>query len=326
MHYPVMLPEVIAAMDLKDSGLYVDATFGNGGYSEAFLSAKICNVIGLDRDPNVHNRAEELKAKYNNRLSLIETKFSEMDRINLPMVDAVVMDIGVSSMQIDHAERGFSFMRSGPLDMRMSTTGASAADAVNLLPYDDLVRIFRVYGEEKYSRRAAGAIIRSRQTKYIGTTDDLALIIEKTLGRSGKIHPATRIFQALRIFINDELGELYKGLCAAERVLKPGGRLLVVTFHSLEDRIVKSFLRRRTGGTASVSRYAPEQKKVATEQTFIDGKRSVIKPQKNEIKENPRSRSAKLRYAIRTDKIPLKADDRLLPDVIGLDQMENYYE
>jgi 16S rRNA (cytosine1402-N4)-methyltransferase len=197
---------------------------------------------------------------------------------------------------------------------------------VNLLPYDDLVRIFRVYGEEKYSRRAAGAIIRSRQTKYIGTTDDLALIIEKTLGRSGKIHPATRIFQALRIFINDELGELYKGLCAAERVLKPGGRLLVVTFHSLEDRIVKSFLRRRTGGTASVSRYAPEQKKVATEQTFIDGKRSVIKPQKNEIKENPRSRSAKLRYAIRTDKIPLKADDRLLPDVIGLDQMENYYE
>jgi 16S rRNA (cytosine1402-N4)-methyltransferase len=280
----------------------------------------------LDRDPNVHNRAEELKAKYNNRLSLIETKFSEMDRINLPMVDAVVMDVGVSSMQIDHAERGFSFMRSGPLDMRMSTTGASAADAVNFLPYDDLVRIFRVYGEEKYSRRAAGAIIRSRQTKYIGTTADLALIIEKTLGRSGKIHPATRIFQALRIFINDELGELYKGLCAAERVLKPGGRLLVVTFHSLEDRIVKSFLRRRTGGTASVSRYAPEQKKVATEQTFIDGKRSVIKPQKNEIKENPRSRSAKLRYAIRTDKIPLKADDRLLPDVIGLDQMENYYE
>ena len=233
MHYPVMLPEVIAAMDLKDSGLYVDATFGNGGYSEAFLSAKICNVIGLDRDPNVHNRAEELKAKYNNRLSLIETKFSEMDRINLPMVDAVVMDVGVSSMQIDHAERGFSFMRSGPLDMRMSTTGASAADAVNFLPYDDLVRIFRVYGEEKYSRRAAGAIIRSRQTKYIGTTADLALIIEKTLGRSGKIHPATRIFQALRIFINDELGELYKGLCAAERVLKPGGRLLVVTFHSV---------------------------------------------------------------------------------------------
>jgi len=326
MHYPVMLSEVIAAMDLKDSGLYVDATFGNGGYSEAFLSAKTCKVIGLDRDPNVYNRAEELKVRYNNRFSLIETKFSEMDRIDLPMVDAVVMDIGVSSMQIDRAERGFSFMRSGPLDMRMSTTGASAADAVNLLPYDDLVRIFRVYGEEKYSRRAAGAIISSRQTKYIGTTADLALIIEKTLGRSGKIHPATRIFQALRIFINDELGELYKGLCAAERVLKPGGRLLVVTFHSLEDRIVKSFLRRRTGGTASVSRYAPEQKKVATEQTFIDGKRSVIKPQKNEIKENPRSRSAKLRYAIRTDKIPLKADDRLLPDVIGLDQMENYYE
>ncbi|MDG1666389.1 MAG: 16S rRNA (cytosine(1402)-N(4))-methyltransferase RsmH [Hellea sp.] len=326
MHYPVMLPEVIAAMDLKDSGLYVDATFGNGGYSEAFLNTKMCNVIGLDRDPNVHNRAEELQVKYSNRFSLIETKFSEMDRIDLPRVDAVVMDIGVSSMQIDRAERGFSFMRSGPLDMRMSTKGASAADAVNLLPYDDLVKIFRVYGEEKYSRRAAGAIISSRQTKYIETTADLASIIEKTLGRSGKIHPATRIFQALRIFINDELGELYKGLCAAERVLKPGGRLLVVTFHSLEDRIVKSFLRRRTGDTASVSRYAPEQKKVATERSFIDGKRSVIKPQKNEIKENPRSRSAKLRYAIRTDKIPLKADDRLLPDVIGLDQIGNYHE
>ena len=326
MHYPVMLPEVIAAMDLKDSGLYVDATFGNGGYSEAFLSSKMCNVIGLDRDPNVHNRAEELSVKYNNRFSLIETKFSEMDRIDLPMVDAVVMDIGVSSMQIDRADRGFSFMRSGPLDMRMSTSGASAADAVNLLPYDDLVKIFKVYGEEKHSRRAADAIISSRQAKYIGTTADLATIIEKTLGRNGKIHPATRIFQALRIFINDELGELYKGLCAAERVLKPGGRLLVVTFHSLEDRIVKSFLRRRTGGMVSVSRYVPEQKKVANVQTFIDGKRSVIKPQKDEIKENPRSRSAKLRYAIRTDKTPLKADDRLLPDVIGLDEMENYYE
>jgi 16S rRNA (cytosine1402-N4)-methyltransferase len=236
------------------------------------------------------------------------------------------MDIGVSSMQIDRADRGFSFMRSGPLDMRMSTSGASAADAVNLLPYDDLVKIFKVYGEEKHSRRAAGAIISSRQAKYIGTTADLATIIEKTLGRNGKIHPATRIFQALRIFINDELGELYKGLCAAERVLKPGGRLLVVTFHSLEDRIVKSFLRRRTGGMVSVSRYVPEQKKVANVQTFIDGKRSVIKPQKDEIKENPRSRSAKLRYAIRTDKTPLKADDRLLPDVIGLDEMENYYE
>ena len=326
MHYPVMLPEVIAAMDLKDSGLYVDATFGNGGYSESFLSSKMCNVIGLDRDPNVHNRAEELSVKYNNRFSLIETKFSEMDRIDLPMVDAVVMDIGVSSMQIDRADRGFSFMRSGPLDMRMSTSGASAADAVNLLPYDDLVKIFKVYGEEKHSRRAAGAIISSRQAKYIGTTADLATIIEKTLGRNGKIHPATRIFQALRIFINDELGELYKGLCAAERVLKPGGRLLVVTFHSLEDRIVKSFLRRRTGGMVSVSRYVPEQKKVANVQTFIDGKRSVIKPQKDEIKENPRSRSAKLRYAIRTDKTPLVADDRLLPDVIGLDEMENYYE
>jgi len=321
-HYPVMLPEVIAAMDLKDRGLYVDSTFGNGGYSEAFLSAKRCNVIGLDRDPNVHKRVKELQVKYSNRFSFIETKFSEMDRIDLPMVDAVVMDIGVSSMQIDRAERGFSFMRSGPLDMRMSSTGATAADAVNLLSYDNLVRIFKVYGEEKYSRKAADAIIKSRQNKYIETTADLASIIEKTLGRSGKIHPATRIFQALRIFINDELGELYKGLCAAERVLKPGGKLLVVTFHSLEDRLVKSFLRRRSGSMASVSRYVPEQQKDDIEQTFIDGKRSVIKPQKNEIKENPRSRSAKLRYAIRTDKVSFNADDQLLPDVIGLEQME----
>jgi len=234
----------------------------------------------------------------------------------------VVMDIGVSSMQIDRAERGFSFMRSGPLDMRMSSTGATAADAVNLLSYDNLVRIFKVYGEEKYSRKAADAILKSRQNKYIETTADLASIIEKTLGRSGKIHPATRIFQALRIFINDELGELYKGLCAAERVLKPGGKLLVVTFHSLEDRLVKSFLRRRSGSMASVSRYVPEQQKDDIEQTFIDGKRSVIKPQKNEIKENPRSRSAKLRYAIRTDKVSFNADDQLLPDVIGLEQME----
>jgi len=282
MHYPVMLPEVLEALNPKENESYVDGTFGNGGYSEAILKAANCNVVGLDRDPHVAPRARELSRSYDNRFRLVETPFSNMDQLDIGLVDAVILDIGVSSMQFDQAERGFSFMRSGPLDMRMGVEGPTAKDAIKYL-----------------SRRAADFIVRAREEANIDTTEILAELIEKALGRTGKIHPATRVFQALRIFINDELGELYRGLCAAEKILKPGGRLIVVTFHSLEDRIVKSFLRRRAGEVSGGSRYAPEIKRDGPEASFALGKRSVIKPSKKEVEENPRSRSAKLRFAIR---------------------------
>jgi len=213
-------------------------------------------------------------------------------------------------------------MRSGPLDMRMGKAGPTAADAVKSLPHSDLMRIFQVYGEERRARRAADFIIRAREEGEIVTTDALADIIEKALGRSGKHHPATRVFQALRIFINDELGELYRGLCAAEKILKPGGRLIVVTFHSLEDRIVKSFLRRRAGEVSGGSRYAPEVKHQGPAASFKEGKRSVIKPSKAEIEENPRSRSAKLRFATRSEAAPFPMDDELLPRVTNLENLE----
>ena len=321
-HYPVMLPEVLNALAPQDGETYVDGTFGNGGYSEAFLKAANCNVVGLDRDPNVQPRAEELSAQYDERFRLIETPFSKMDEVGLSEVDAVVLDIGVSSMQLDQAERGFSFMRSGPLDMRMGNTGPTAADAVKTLSHSDLIRIFQVYGEERRARRAADFIVRARDEGDISTTEELADIVERALGRSGKNHPATRVFQALRIFINDELGELYRGLCAAEKILKPGGRLIVVTFHSLEDRIVKSFLRRRAGEVSGGSRYAPEIKHEGPAPSFTEGKRSVIKPSKTEVTENARSRSAKLRFAIRTEADVFSMDDDLLPRVASLSDLE----
>ena len=317
-HYPVMLTEVMKALSPKDGEVYVDGTFGNGGYSEAFLQAAKCNVVGLDRDPIVRLRADELAAAYDGRFRLIETPFSKMDGVELSDVDAVVLDIGVSSMQLDQAERGFSFMRSGPLDMRMGNTGPTAADAVRSLSHSDLVRVFQVYGEERRARRAADFIIRAREEGDIVTTEALADIVEKALGRTGKNHPATKVFQALRIFVNDELGELYRGLCAAETILKPGGRLIVVTFHSLEDRIVKSFLRRRAGDVSGGSRYAPEVKHEGPEPSFTEGRRSVIKPSKTEVAENARSRSAKLRFAIRTEAAPFPMDDELLPRVAQL--------
>ncbi len=319
IHYPVMLPEVLKALAPKHDEIYVDGTFGNGGYSEAFLKAASCNVIGLDRDPNVSPCAQALSSQYKGRFRLIETAFSQMDELEIGPVDAVVLDIGVSSMQLDQAERGFSFMRSGPLDMRMGNTGPTARDAVTFLSHSDLVRIFQVYGEERRARRAADFIVRAREEGSIETTEDLADILEKALGRRGKIHPATRVFQALRIFVNDELGELYRGLCATEKILKPGGRLIVVTFHSLEDRIVKSFLRRRAGEVVGGSRYTPEVKSKGPKASFEQGKRSVIKPSKTEIDENPRSRSAKLRYAIRTGAQSFPMDDDVLPRVVSLD-------
>lgn len=322
IHYPVMLPEVLDALSPKEGEVYVDGTFGNGGYTEAFLKSAECQVIALDRDPNVAPRAETLSNLYKGRFELREMPFSEMHNLGEASVDGVVLDIGVSSMQIDQAERGFSFMRAGPLDMRMGSSGASAADAVNRLSHSDLIRIFQVYGEERRARRIADFIVRAREDSDILTTDALADIVESAIGRSGKIHPATRVFQALRIFVNDELGELYKGLCAAERILKPGGRLVVVTFHSLEDRIVKTFLRRRSEAPASGSRYMPEVVSSDFKASFNMTRRSTLAASKTELLENARSRSAKLRFAIRTEGVAFEMTDGLLPRVAQITDLK----
>ncbi|MBC6402654.1 MAG: 16S rRNA (cytosine(1402)-N(4))-methyltransferase RsmH [Hyphomonadaceae bacterium] len=300
-----MLPEVLDTLSPRAGEIYVDGTFGNGGYTQAFLEATECSVVALDRDPTVRTQAAVLSEKYGERFRLIQTSFSKMDELGIGQVDAVALDIGVSSTQIDQGERGFSFQKSGPLDMRMSQSGATAAEAVAELPQAELEHVFRVYGEEKHARRAARLVVRAREENAIATTDGLADLLERGLGRKGRIHPATRVFQALRIFINDELGELYEGLCAAERILKPGGRLIAVTFHSLEDRIVKTFMRQRCGGGQSGSRYTPVAKKPPVQPSFEVTRRSVLKPSEKEVTKNARSRSARLRWALRTNAEPI---------------------
>ena len=315
-HYPVMLAEVIAALAPQTGEVYVDGTFGNGGYTEAFLKQADCSVVALDQDPNVQPRAAQLASLYEERFTFAETPFSEMDvALGGALVDAVVLDIGVSSMQLDQGERGFSFMRAGPLDMRMSQSGPSASDAINSLPEKDLARIFKVYGEERQAGRIARQIGRSREDAPIVTTESLAELIEQTIGRKGKNHPATRVFQALRIFINDELGELFRGLIAAEKILKPGGRLIVVTFHSLEDRIVKKFLRIRSERPPTGSRYMPVSEEADFHAIFDLPSRSAIMPGKEELEQNARSRSAKLRYAVRTANPVVEDMESLLPKV-----------
>lgn len=321
-HYPVMLPEVLAALNAQADEVYIDGTFGNGGYSEAFLKAAPCHVIGLDRDPNVRSRADALREQYDGRFRLIETPFSKMDMLGLDPVDAVVLDIGVSSMQLDQGGRGFSFMRDGPLDMRMSQEGASAADAVMHLDKRQLEALFRIYGEEARARHAAAMIVQAREEGAITRTAQLADIVEKALGRRGKTHPATKVFQALRIFINDELGELYRALQAAERQLAEGGRLIVVTFHSLEDRIVKSFFRERAGEVEGGSRYAPVVERSGPAASFALPKRSVTKPSKSEIAENARSRSAKMRVAVRTEAAPWSSEEYQAHRVPSLADLE----
>ncbi|MEM9599938.1 MAG: 16S rRNA (cytosine(1402)-N(4))-methyltransferase RsmH [Pseudomonadota bacterium] len=299
-HIPVMLDSVLAAAEPKDGDIVVDATFGFGGYSEAFLRAAETTVFGLDRDPTVLPRAKTLSADYPTRFQLVETPFSKLDQVAIPAADIIVFDIGVSSMQIDQADRGFSFQKDGPLDMRMSQSGPTARDAVMRLDEAELAALFRFYGEERHARRAARRLVEARSEVPIETTLQLAELIESVIGRSGKIHPATRVFQALRIFINDELGELYRGLCAAEALLKPGGRLVVVTFHSLEDRIAKKFLRDRAGEVSGGSRYAPAVEVTGPPASFTLPYRSTIKPSRLEERDNPRARSAKLRVATRT--------------------------
>jgi 16S rRNA (cytosine1402-N4)-methyltransferase len=298
-HYPVMLPQVLEATQPGPGVHVVDGTFGAGGYSRAFLDAG-AKVTAFDRDPSARQFAEPLLGQSN--FEFVQARFSELsERMAGVRIDAVVLDLGVSSMQLDQAERGFSFMRDGPLDMRMSGQGPSAAELVNQSEAAELARILYVYGEERQSRRIAAAIVRRRAEQPFDTTIDLADLVERALGgrRGAKVHPATRTFQALRIAVNEELAELEAGLHAAERSLAEGGRLVVVTFHSLEDRIVKSFLGLRSGRAPGVSRHLPEAPVGPSPSFALQGK-GQIGPSAIELHENPRSRSARLRSAIRT--------------------------
>jgi len=301
-HVPVMLEEVMAVLRPRDDAIYVDGTFGGGGYTAALLSRAKCRVYGIDRDPQAIARGRALADRFSGRLTLIHGRFSEMDELleaqGVVKADGVALDIGVSSFQFDEASRGFSFSADGPLDMRMDASrGDTAAELVNTLSEDMLVQILHRYGEEKRARPLARAIVAARPLQRTG---ELAVIAEKVLGRGAqKIHPATRTFQALRIAVNDELGELERGLEAAERVLKPEGRLAVVSFHSLEDRIVKQFLAARSGRMGRGSRHLPETQPTHTP-TFREAGKNPQMPSATEVRSNPRARSARLRAAERT--------------------------
>jgi 16S rRNA (cytosine1402-N4)-methyltransferase len=297
-HKPVLIDEVIAAMKPAPGETVVDGTFGAGGYTRAILASG-AKVVAFDRDPTAARFAEGLPA---DRFRLVQARFSEMaEVVGEGGAQGIALDLGVSSMQLDEAERGFSFMRDGPLDMRMGDEGQTAADLVNTAEPSELARILYVYGEERQSRRVAGAIARRRAEQPFTRTLELADFIERALGgrRGAKVHPATRSFQALRIAVNEELSELEAGLAAAEHALSPGGRLCVVTFHSLEDRIVKTFLSARAGRTPAGSRHAPPLAAGAPPsfQLLFNGAQA---PSQAEVDANPRARSAKLRAAVRT--------------------------
>ena len=321
-HIPVLLPEVLAALEAQPGKVILDGTFGAGGYTAAILGAG-ADVIALDRDPNAIAAGQALVEASNGHLSLRHTQFSQLaEHAPAEGLDGIVLDIGVSSMQIDEADRGFSFQRNGPLDMRMSSSGVSAADVVNRAKLTDLIRIFGFLGEEKHAGRIARAIEKRRATEPFRTTRELANLIETVNPRKAKdkIHPATRVFQALRIFVNDELGELAQALFAAESALKPGGRLVVVTFHSLEDRIVKKFFSERSG-KASGSRHLPMVEARAA--TFDPVGKGMVAATEEEAEINPRARSAKLRAGIRTKAPAERADMSIfdLPDLATLDKI-----
>lgn len=341
-HIPVMLAEVLGALAPAAGEIHIDGTFGAGGYSCAILQAADCRVLAFDRDITAVRAAAPVCAAFPNRLNVINQPFSRMEefaRIEVtphgtlpvegPFADGVVLDIGVSSMQLDQAARGFSFMHDGPLDMRMSAAidpidgsaldvGGSAADFLNFAEEEKIANVIYTYGEEHRSRAIARAVVKARQVAPLTTTRQLADLVLRVFHGckpDGK-HPATRTFQALRIHVNDELGELVAGLAAAERILKPGGRLVVVSFHSLEDRIVKRFLASRCGKTARTSRHLPEQSIKSELPSFRFVNLRPLTPSQGELVLNPRSRSARLRAAIRTDAPPHAIDE----DALGLDQ------
>jgi len=302
-HVPVLVDAVLAALAPRDDATYVDATFGAGGYSEALLGAARCRVVGIDRDPDAVARGRALAEQHGGRLTLIAGPFGDMERLIGPLspgpIAGIAFDLGVSSMQLDEPERGFSFRHDGPLDMRMSREGASAADLIGRLSERELAELIRELGEERFAGRIARAIVVAQRSHPPTTTGELAEIVRGVIPkREPGLDPATRTFQALRIAVNDELGELDRGLAAAERLLMPGGRLAVVSFHSLEDARVKTFLRRRSEAERG-SRHLPPLPG-GPEPSFILHSRRPVRPGAEEIARNPRARSARLRSAERT--------------------------
>ncbi|OZB13613.1 MAG: 16S rRNA (cytosine(1402)-N(4))-methyltransferase [Hyphomonas sp. 34-62-18] len=304
-HLPVMLAEVLTALAPVDGDVIIDGTFGGGGYTSAILQAANCTVLGIDRDLDAIVRAEKM-AEANPRLIPLLGCFGDLDTLaeqaGHASVDGVVLDIGVSSFQIDQAERGFSFMKDGPLDMRMGGSGPSAADVVNRMSEKGLADVIFRLGEEKNARRIARVLVQRRAQAPFETTADLASVVEEAVGgrRGARVHPATLTFQAIRMYVNDELGELARGLRAAEHILKPGGRLVVVTFHSLEDRLVKQWMKQKAGAVPAGSRHMPLLSK-GPAAAFELQENKAVQPSEKEVETNPRARSAKLRAAIRTN-------------------------
>jgi 16S rRNA (cytosine1402-N4)-methyltransferase len=303
-HSPVMLHEVVEVLRPRADGIYVDGTFGSGGYARALLDAAPCRVWGIDRDPEAVRRGDAMAREFAGRLTVLHGRFGDMAELlrarRVIEVDGVALDLGVSSMQLDEAARGFSFREDGPLDMRMEQQGPTAADVVNTLDEGALADLIFAYGEERRARRVAKAIVNARAKKPIARTGELAEIVRRAVPPSKDgIDPATRTFQALRIHVNDELGQLDAGLAAAETLLRAGGRLAAVSFHSLEDRRVKEFLRTRSGAAPRASRHLPAERE-GRQPTFALLERRPIRPSAAEIAANPRARSARLRAAERT--------------------------
>ncbi len=304
-HIPVLLDEVVEALSPRDGGVYIDGTFGAGGYSRAILKAADCRVFAIERDDQALEAGGGMEDEFGGRFTLVKGRFSQMAQLlrsyDLDRVDGVVLDIGVSSMQLDDAGRGFSFMSDGPLDMRMERQGPSAADIVNGVAERDLARIIAVLGEERKARRVARAIVKARADAPIRRTSELAAIVEKAVagGKPLRIHPATRTFQGLRIFVNQELEELARGLGVAETLLKQGGRLVVVTFHSLEDRIVKRFFNQRSRRAPQPSRHAPIMAGNEKALSFALVHKGALTASEAELARNPRARSARLRAGAR---------------------------
>ena len=307
-HTPVLLNEVIRTINPQSGKLYFDATFGWGGYTKKLLDSCACEVIAIDQDPKVKSRAKEFKREYGTRFNFIESKFSEicsvLKKLNIKKVDGFMFDIGVSSMQLDNPQRGFSFNKEGPLDMRMGTSELTAEEFINSVPEDELADIIYNYGDERKSRRIAKLIVEHRKINPIKTTLHLADIVLKANPKKNnhQKHPATKTFQAIRIYLNDEFNELFAGLTNAEQTLSEDGKICVVTFHSLEDKIVKNYFYKSSGKDHSSYKNLPVETN-DSEASLIPGKKA-IKPSKEEIETNIRARSAKLRYATRTSSLP----------------------